>query len=91
MAGGTFELYRAEAWGVLQGKMQHPGVMERVSKGPCPKDVDANIYKDRTCYDHDPDCGCHGASIFCAASHHRSPGRNLVTLYCSWGDIFHTP
>jgi hypothetical protein len=56
-----FEFYRAERGMLLQGGMAHPKVSQFISKGPCPNGVDgAAVYKDRTCFPHDPQCGCHG-------------------------------
>lgn len=62
---GTFELYRAEAGFLVQGRMGSPHVPEMPEqRGPCPAGVDSDaVYKRRTCFPHDPDCGCHGPMV----------------------------
>ena len=59
---GKFEFYRAETGMLLQGEMRFPSVNpgDSQAKGPCPAGVDESVYRRRDCFEHDPDCGCHG-------------------------------
>lgn len=60
--GGRF--YRAENQFLLQGSIEpHPNYNDRnaVEKGPCPPGVNLEAeFPDRPCFEHDPNCGCHG-------------------------------
>lgn len=53
--------YRNERGLLLQGKFD-PTIMSEMaeSKGPCPSEDAAQVYETRTCFEHDPNCGCHG-------------------------------
>eukprot|EP00928_Gymnodinium_smaydae_P075314 TRINITY_DN58335_c0_g1_i1.p1 TRINITY_DN58335_c0_g1~~TRINITY_DN58335_c0_g1_i1.p1 ORF type:complete len:304 (-),score=23.42 TRINITY_DN58335_c0_g1_i1:617-1498(-) len=54
--GSTF--YRAEKAFLIQGRFDCPRVTAKVEKGPCP--AGSQIDRNRKCFAHDPNCGCHG-------------------------------
>ena len=59
---GKGAFYRAEVGFLLQGELRGATTDVIDKKGPCPKGVDPDIYRNsgRECFSHDPNCGCHG-------------------------------